>query len=175
MDELRDEVYWWCLNLLEKGFKWESIFLILSTWNFAYFRYHMRDFKLKEFQKTFNNLDFSFFKDKRFETVDLSDREIVEKIKKIYSSLSQFEGVKYVGATKIMHLMNPILFVMWDKKIIEHYKAETTPEGYVDFMKLMQNIWKEGKFPRPQGEETIPRTIDSYNWTKYYLETQDSV
>jgi hypothetical protein len=44
MDELRDEIYGWCLKLLEKGFKWESIFLMLSTWNFAHFRYHIRNF-----------------------------------------------------------------------------------------------------------------------------------
>lgn len=163
-EDLRDEIYWWSLNLIEKGFKLEGIFLLLSTWNFAYFRYAMIGFRLEEFKKILANCDFDFFKDKEFDTIDLSDKHTTDKIKEIYSSLSQFEGVKYVGATKIMHLLNPRLFMIWDNKIIRHYKAKRTPEGYIDFMKLMQKMWKEGKYPKPQNGETVPRAIDRYNW-----------
>ena len=76
MDDLRDQIYGWSLNLIEKGFKLEGIFLLLSTWNFAYFRYHLIGFKLEEFKRILNNCDFEFFEDKRFETVDLSDNEL---------------------------------------------------------------------------------------------------
>lgn len=125
MDDLRDEIYQWSLNLIENGFKLEGIFLLLSTWNFAYFRYHMIGFKLKDFNKTLERCEFGFFNDKKFESANLSDEKIVKRIKEIYSLLSEFEGIKYVGATKIMHLMNPNFFVMWDKGIINYYKKKT--------------------------------------------------
>jgi hypothetical protein len=170
MEDLREEIYGWSLNLIEKGFKLEGIFLLLSTWNFAYFRYHLIGFKLEEFKKILNSCDFEFFKEMRFETVDLSNKEITDKIKLIYASLSQFEGVRYVGATKIMHLLQPNFFMMWDTKIIEHYKKKTSrgyistsPSGYVNFMKEMQKRYRNKKFSNLKEGISIPRAIDLYN------------
>ena len=172
MEDLREEIYWWSLNLIEKGFKLEGIFLLLSTWNFAYFRYHLIDFKIEAFKKLLDDCDFEFFKeDMRFETVDLSNNEITDKIKLIYSSLSQFEGIKYVGATKIMHLLRPNFFVMWDTKIIKNYQKETlrgyintSPSGYVNFMKEMQKRYRNKEFLNLAEGVSIPRAIDLYNW-----------
>ncbi len=170
MEDLRDEIYWWSLNLIGKGFKLEGIFLLLSTWNFAYFRYHLTRFKLKDFKKLLDDCDFEFFKDMRFETVDLSNNKITDKIKLIYFSLSEFEGIRYVGATKIMHLLQPNFFMMWDKKIIENYKKKTSrgnintsPSGYVNFMKEMQKRYGNGEFLNLKEGVSIPRAIDLYN------------
>jgi hypothetical protein len=176
MEDLRDEIYWWSLNLIEKGFKLEGIFLLLSTWNFAYFRYHLLDFKLEGFKKLLDSCDFEFFKDMRFESVNLSDNEITDKIKSIYSSLSQFEGIKYVGATKIMHLLRPNFFVMWDTKIIQNYQKKTakgyintSPSGYVNFMKEMQKRYRNNEFLNLTKRTSIPRAIDLYNLSMYSI------
>jgi len=62
-----------------------------------------------------------------------------------------------------MHLLNPKVCMMWDGKIIRRYRLETTPDSYIQFMRLMQKMWKEGKFPEPSGREIVPRAIDIYN------------
>lgn len=177
MEDLRDEIYGWSLNLIDKGFRLEGIFLLLSTWNFAYFRYHLIDFKLEEFKKLLNDCDFKFFEDKRFETIDLTDNEIADKIKRIYSSLSKFEGIKYVGATKIMHLLRPNFFMMWDTRIIKHYQKKTSrdyintsPSGYVNFMKEMQKRYRNDEFLNLKKEVSIPRAIDLYNLESFTLQ-----
>lgn len=159
----RDKIYYWSLNLVQKGFKLEGIFLLLATWNFAYLRYYMRTFDLNKFERILAKCDFDFFKNKKFEDIDLTDKIVIDKIKNIYRALSSIDGIKYVGATKIMHLLNPQLFVMWDRNIIKHYKAKTTPQGYVNFMALMQKMYKEGKFKNLRKDVTIPRAIDLYN------------
>jgi len=165
MDELRDEIYGWSLNLVKNGFRLEAIFLFLSTWNIAAFRYAMRRFRIEEFKRALESCDFEFFRSRKFESTDLMDTEVVKKTEEIYEALSRFDGVKHVGASKVMHLLNPEFFMMWDSKVINHYEAKRTPEGYVDFMRLMQKMWKEGKFPKPRKGETVTRAIDVYNIT----------
>jgi hypothetical protein len=174
MEDLRDEIYWWSLNLIERGFKLEGIFLLLSTWNFAYLRYHLIDFKLEEFKRLLDHCDFEFFRDMRFEDADLTDNRIVEKIKSIYTSLSSFEGIRYVGATKIMHLLRPNFFMMWDSKIIRNYKKETprgdigvSPSGYVNFMKETQRRFRNNEYPDLTKGVSLPRAIDLYNIHRY--------
>lgn len=170
MEDFRDRVYGWSLNLIEKGHILEGIFLLLSTWNFAYFRYHMIDFKLNEFEDILRKCDFDFFKSKRFETANLSDAEIEKRIESMYGSLSGIEAIRYVGATKIMHLLNPDLFMMWDNSVIKGYAGKmgrrainTSSKGYMNFMREMQRGFLNGEFPKPQQGETVPRAIDIYN------------
>lgn len=189
-DEIRSEVYDWALNLYKKGYKYPSIILLLSTWNFAYFRYILKDFNFKNFKKDFKKLnnDFRIFENKGFKDIDLNDKEIEARIKRIYTTLSEAgsvhgikrSGIKPVGATKVMHLVNPNFFVMWDNGIISHYKKDTkknrksigkidnSANGYFNFMRLMQKLYKEGKFKsqkfsRDKSKNGIPRAIDLYN------------
>lgn len=163
MAQLRDDVYWWCLDLVKRDLKLQAIFLLLSTWNFAYFRYVLTDFDVADFEKMLDSCDFDFFEDRKFETCNLNDEEISRKVKSIYGKLSGMRAIKYVGASKIMHLLNPAFFVMWDKQIIKYYKAKVTPEGYLNFMKQMQERYKNNEFKELEKEVTIPRAIDLYN------------
>lgn len=163
MGNIRDRVYYWSLELVEEGKILQGIFLMLATWNFAYFRYHMIEFNLKKFEKILKECDFDYFENIKFEDANLNNNEIARKIKKIYKSLSDFEGIKYVGATKIMHLMCPDFFVMWDTKIRKEYECSTSPDGYLKFMKTMQSMYKEGKFDKLEKGVSIPRAIDVFN------------
>ncbi len=168
MEELRDEIYTWSLGLMRGGKEMEGIFLLLATWNFAYFRYHMKKFQLEEFKAAVKECDFDYFKDKDFVNANFDDEEVKARIIEIYKKLSSFEGIKFVGASKIMHLKNPKFFMMWDRKIIKNYQAKnpeikTTPEGYFNFMKLMQDHYKKGLLKGLTEGVSVPRAIDLYN------------
>lgn len=179
-DEIRNEVHDWVLELYKEGYEYQAIILLLATWNFAYFRYVLTSLNLKEFKRKLRRLketDFKFFENKAFESIDLNNQRTIESIKNIYTTLSD-SGIKQVGATKVMYLLNPKVFVMWDNGIITHYhkkfkndrsvgKLDKTAEGYVNFMKLMQKLYAKKKFPQPKGETTIPRAIDLFNWEHY--------
>lgn len=166
-EELRDKVYYWALELVSEGKKLQGVFLLLATWNFAYFRYHTRSFGLRKFEKFLNSCDFDYFKDKKFEKVDLEDNEIKGRIVKIYKELSEFQGVKYVGATKVMHIISPHFFVMWDTKVRKHFGFGTSPIEYFNFLKKMQQDYRNGKFKNVEKSVSIPRAIDLYNITHY--------
>ena len=80
----------------------------------------------------------------------------------------------YTGASKIMHLRNPKVFLMWDTKIRGkrgyNIKGEDG-DAYVDFLKKIQNSFSkifhdidkmllEGK----NKNKTITKAIDEYNY-----------
>ena len=136
---------------------------------FAYFRYHIKNFRLKDFEEAIKNCGLEYFKNKNFKDTDFNNEEIKNKIMKIYEIISAFEGIRYVGASKVMHFLCPEMFVMWDSKIIKHYQLKTSPEGYISFMKKMQEMYKNKKFENLDNSVTIPRAIDIYNMRKYSM------
>lgn len=181
MEELRNIVYYWTLELIKKGDILKGIILMLSTWNIAGFRYVIKNFPLEEFKKALEKSNFDFFENMKFE--DAFDKETENEIMRIYTTLSDIEGIKYVGASKILHFMCPNFFVMWDNKILDDYKEEererlnvkklpknhlnTSPEGYLNFMNLMQEKYKNNEFKNLDLKDGIPRAIDIYNYKKY--------
>ncbi len=163
MEEFRNEVYNWSLDLVREGKTYEGIFLLLSTWNFAYFRYHMKEFSLKKFKEILESCDFEYFQNKTFRSSDFSEPELQEKIKEIYDKLSSLIGIKYVGATKILHLMCPRFFVMWDTKIRKLYNVGTSPTAYLKFIAKMKENYESRKFNPLDKRVSIPRGIDIKN------------
>ena len=143
-EELRNEVYKWTMDLIKDGKRTQGLILMLATWNFASFRYGMTSFPLKEFEECLSSCNFDYFKEKTFENIDLEDNEIKKRILEIYSDLSGFEGVKFVGASKVMHFLCPQTFVMWDSKIRKHYGFSTSSDSYYAFFKQMQQDYKKG-------------------------------
>ena len=101
-------------NLVKNGFEAEGYLLILTTWNFAKFRYVMKTFDVQNFLDVIKKLNVHYNKlaDKDLMTIDLD--EFRSDIQTIYKILSKVKGVEYTGAPKLMHLKNPELFVMWD-------------------------------------------------------------
>lgn len=163
-DQLRDEIYTICLNLMAKGLEVEAYILMLATWNFASFRYAMTTFDLKNFKNVLTKMEplYEKLKDLDFKSVDLNNYE--KEIKEIYTSLSSISGIKITGAPKLMHLKNPKLFVMWDSFIRKHYKFnKRSSEDYFNFLKLMQ---KEFDNETPKEGLTLARTIDLINMEK---------
>ncbi|MBS3080963.1 hypothetical protein J4221_05805 [Candidatus Pacearchaeota archaeon] len=169
MEEVRNRVYDWTLELIREGKVLQGLILMLSTWNFAYFRYHIRDFDLESFEKALRECGLDYFKNKSFEDIDFTNENIKERIVRIYRTLSSFKGVRYVGATKVMHFICPDVFIMWDGKIIKRYKAKTSPEGYVKFLLEMQEMYRIGDFQELDKNVSIARAIDIYNMKKYSM------
>ncbi len=66
-------------------------------------------------------------------------KKIEPEIKKIYSELYKYKGIKITGAPKLMHLKIPKLFVMWDDRIKKYYGfRKGDSEEYFNFLILMQ-------------------------------------
>ncbi len=121
--------------------------------------------------------------------INLDDKEIKDAIKRAYEAAK----VKYIGATaisKILHLLNPEIYVMWDEDIRKKYKVAGSAGGYLKFLKLMKEEVKSAleeeakrrgcseekvaeeicrELPSKElGQEysrkTLAKLIDEYNW-----------
>jgi len=165
--ENRGSYYPMFLDMIEKNMETEAFLFILSTWNFAIFRYVMKDFNLQNFKQVVQNLKpyFNKFKGASIETIDLDRHE--RDIKHIFTELSDIKGVQYTGASKLMHLTVPEVFIMWDgyiRKALGFKKGNA--EDYFNFLKLMQ---KEFKGFTKNKNRTMAKCIDEYNYVKYTL------
>jgi hypothetical protein len=137
--------------------------IILAVWNMSRFRFMANDtdnlVHLKnaiEESKPF----FEQFKGKNFKTVNFD--EIRDKVELIYSKFSQINGVEYTGTSKVLHLLNRDLFVMWDRDIREEYGFDVADgNDYFNFLKLMQEKFKDVEWDVP--DKTLAKAIDEYN------------
>jgi len=165
--ENRGSYYPMFLNMIEKGLETEAFLFILSTWNFATFRYAMKDFDLDNFREIVKELKPSFdkFKGKSIEDIDFDKYE--KEIKYIFDKLSDIKGIKYTGTSKLMHLTIPEVFVMWDGYIRKKYGFKKgDSEDYFNFLKLMQNEFSEFCV---KEKRTLAKCIDEYNYVKFTL------
>ena len=131
--------------------------------------------------------EFKELRSKQFIAVKFSEEKFSNAIKKIYSEL---DSIPFIGSptiiSKILHLLNPEIFVMWDNDIRKMYKAKNrcvanTPEGYLAFLKEAQEELKEAfedmqreaekeideierEIKAKYGCKTLARIIDEYNW-----------
>ncbi len=165
--EKRGSFYDMALNLIDNGFDIEACILVLSTWNSSVFRYVVSTFDIMGFKKEVLECKRSLenLKDEKFEKVNFDS--VSETIKEVYDKLSLIKGVKYTGASKLLHLMNRDLFVMWDQYIRKHYGfRKTSPDDYFNFLKKMQEEFKGIKASKGR---TIAKLIDEYNYVSITL------
>jgi len=137
---------------------------------------------LRSLRKEFQELE-----NKRFLTLKFDEKKVFNAIKNIYIKV---RSISYIGgstsASKILHLLNPEILVMWDEAIRKLYKNKNNrirdaPEGYLEFLKETQRELKEaledrrsetGKSLDETEQEirsrykhkTLARIIDEYNW-----------
>lgn len=188
--EKRGSFYDMALDLIEKGFELEAHFLLLATWNFAYFRYAVNDFHINNYKETLINLKphFNRFKGLEFRTINFDEYQ--EDVKKIFSTLSQIKGIGFTGASKIMNLSCPKVFVMWDGYIrgestqkcysgldivknsgFKVRKYQKNAEGYIAFLKDMQATFGHIRF-RDTKYRTFAKAIDEFNYVNITLPIQ---
>ena len=164
IEDARDQLWDRAKVLIEKGFEVEAYILILATWNFARFRYFMKNFDLHEFQEVINRVNpiFKKLENTQFENTDFTKNILATDIKYIYNQLKKI--AEQTGASKIMALKNSKLFVMWDTEIRKIYKIDNKGEAndYIQFLIKMQEYFKDikwiGKTP------PFAKAIDEYNY-----------
>ena len=123
---------------------------------------------------------------------DLKTQEIVSSIFKIVSpTVAPAVGKGgYTATSKIMHMVNPELFPMWDGNIRRKYGFYGNTEGYLSFMLKMQSMIKgvikdyceEHRISMKEAKEemskkictggrmlTLVKLIDEYNYTRFTL------
>ena len=160
--ESRWDFYPMFFKLMRKGFKIEAFLLMLSTWNFACFRYALRGFNLDKFKRAIKGVE-PYIKKMGKENFDTINFDKYSKdIKKMFKILSRIKGVQKTGAPKLMHLMAPRVFVMWDAYIRNYYGFKKGDENdYFSFLKSMQE-----KFPNVKNfsGRTAAKLIDEHNF-----------
>jgi len=164
IEDARDQLWGRSKNLIRKGFETEAYILILATWNFAGFRFVMKDFKLAEFNKVINKVNpiFNKLSHMRFEDIDLTNKEIRKHIKFIYENIKMV--AKQTGASKIMALKNSELFIMWDTEIRKMNKINNsaTSDDYILFLEKMREEFKNIKWQNKR--KPFAKAIDEYNY-----------
>jgi hypothetical protein len=124
--EKRGSFYDMAINLINNGFEIEAYLLILATWNFAQFRYAVKDFDIQRFKNLMKELRpcFGKMRSENFRTINFDKYR--GDITKIFDELSVIKGVGPTGASKIMHLVDRKVFVMWDGYIRAQSPGDTT-------------------------------------------------
>ena len=133
------------------------------------------------------------FKSYRLEEVSFDSLvDHLDDIKNVFRRIASVRaGAKTVGATatsKILHLVNPRLFMMYDRNIRHGYGYSDDEVGYGRFVRYMKsfadaliheyssarNIPVNSVFSSLVSEcksraTTIPKLLDEYNWVKFNL------
>jgi hypothetical protein len=141
----------------------QASIILLAVWNMNRFRFMASDSEnLVALQEAIEECKplVDRLKGKDFKTVNFD--EIKDTVMKIYSKLSKVMGVEYTGASKVMHLLNRELFVMWDTDTRKKYGFRMADEtDYFNFLKLMQEKVKDIEWNMPN--KTLAKAIDEYN------------
>ena len=150
-------------NLMFYGFKTEARLLLLATWNSSAFRYVVNEFDIRKFEDLMHSLEPTIEKlrVKEFRKADFKSLE--KEVSTIYNPLSKVEGIGYTGASKLMHLDNPRLFVPWDQFIREKFDLEKDSDSYVSFLEKMQSKFNHLKDPEDKTK-SFAKAIDEYNY-----------
>jgi len=160
--ELRWDFYPMFLRLKKNGFIIEACLLMLSTWNFAGFRFAMKEFNLDHFIKTMREVELLLkeVKTKSFKTINFDIYKT--NIQKAFTKLASIKGIQKTGTSKLMHLIVPKVFVMWDTYIRNYYSFKKgDADDYINFLKLMQS-----EFPKVKSYQgrTVAKLIDEHNY-----------
>jgi hypothetical protein len=159
--EGRASLYDIALEIID-AYPFQAVLIILATWNVSRWRFmaansqRIVDLKntLNECKPLFEQLKNEDFKTANFDQISLP-------VKEIYAKLSKIKGVEFTGGSKVMHLFNRNLFVMWDQPIREEYNLGTSGSAYLTFLKLMQQKISDIQWSDPS--KTLAKAIDEYN------------
>lgn len=111
--------------------------------------------------------------------IDDKKLSISDVIKSIFDELCKANRVKSTAASKIMHMANPKLFVMWDDKIADSYGFARNYRGYINFLEKMKEeikgirrnelyaSLKKDRYFKHYSNLPLTKLIDMYNYEKY--------
>jgi hypothetical protein len=140
----------------------QAVLIILATWNVARWRFMASGGEnIAELRNAIDKSEplLNQLKADEFQTVNFDNIE--PEVKALYEMFAKIKGVEYTGATKVLHLLHPRLFVMWDAPIREQYKVGTSSDGYFQFLKEMQTHFNHLGWS--SSDRTFAKAIDEYN------------
>lgn len=125
---------------------------------------------------------FEKLQNETLEEIEIND-DVKTTIEEIFNGFRNVEvgggrRLGSVGASKLMHIILPELFPMWDGQMIYAYGYKNDgAENYISFMKEMQEEAKEllnscnktkevvcNEFEFHRERRTLPKLIDEYNF-----------
>jgi len=106
------------------------------------------------------------------------DLQTIEgKVIEVFNKISRVDNIGPTSSSKILHLLIPNLFIMWDREIAREFDVQMNSGGYVNFLKMCKSIYKKlsekykeqgvdnptayllSKFKKP-----LTKLLDEYNW-----------
>jgi len=185
----KNDSAWWSPNLPDEEI--DKLFQFIKRWDF-HFRGNERKFKelYREIHPSLMDL-----RDESFSTIDLSLEKNASNIKIAFNSMANcnYEGRhESTDASKIIHTINPELFIMWDRKIRKGIMGNENiqySDYYVIFLQKMKNELQElisscredsdygeeeslGIIEELCGGKTVAKLIDEYNYMTYTMPTE---
>lgn len=130
---------------------------------------------IKEILRSLNN-EFKKLQGYTLRDIPLENEDIENTIVKIYEKVNSVKWIGPTAASKIMHVIDPYLFMMWDVAIRSKKKGygyeNGTSNQYMKFMKKMQFIairlktnWEEKEIEIPiKKRRTLPKLMDEANY-----------
>jgi hypothetical protein len=172
-EPMRFQLYNIGLRLIRSEYNIEAYLLILATWNFARFRYLIRQFDLDRFRQVINETEPIFQRLNNEDLITCNWNLFAEDIKEIYSKLKSI--VEQTGASKVMHFKQPKLFVMWDTAIRARYHIPTTclPDDYLNFLQLMGTTFNHIQWNQAERGRTFAKAIDECNFALVHGNGED--
>lgn len=134
--------------------------------------------QLEDMKKTLRSLSHEFKKLKGYtlKDVPLENEDIKKTILTIYKDIDSIKQIGPTAASKIMHIINPRLFIMWDEAIRSDKRGYGYERGtavqYIEFMKEMQSKaitletnWEEKEIEIPiRKRRTLTKLMDEVNY-----------
>jgi hypothetical protein len=131
--------------------------------------------------------EFSILRKEKLIHISFDSNNISDSILSLYENI---DSIPYIGGltalSKILHLFNPEIFMMWDDDIRDVYKKKNNlirenSKGYLEFLKQAQIEIREALTERQKEtnkgideveeeirarykHKTLARIIDQYNW-----------
>jgi len=197
LDESRADVYpmvnYWIGKNESNLEKIRGIATLLYVWNVGYYSRAGKSFAVavSNVEEVFNKPRFhnllSSIKNLELFNIDLKKHS--KEITALYQCVHDVTGIGDTGTSKLLHLMQPQLFVMWDEGICNHYHKEHRlrnmwhkqgyDECYLEFLKDMQkeakdlltqsskNQIKQGLFEISGYKKTIAKGLDEFNYMMF--------
>jgi len=99
----------------------------------------------KEILRAYNECKLDLEKLKRKKLSKLNFNKNGNLIKRIFSTFSIMPSIRYTGAAKILHILNPNVFMMWDLQIRRAYfkintKIRDPAKFYLKFLQKSKKI-----------------------------------
>ena len=152
----------------------DGIGVLLLTWNQAFYRYGSFDFSQLESCLEKHLEDLNNYRLRDIFTYTQDDQHFIRVIfLDLLDALSNAKGKSPVAVSKALHLLAPKFFPLWDLAIAKAYKCyyQTNPEEkYLSFIELTKDLAQIVKPYAPNGEKSLIKTIDEYNYSKYTKE-----